>query len=381
MSMRRSPLLAVSLILSSTVALAPAFAAPGDIVGRVGAIAQVRTVAEGLAHPWGLAFLPDGRMLVTERPGRLRIVEKDGRVSAPLDGVPEVFARGQGGLLDVALDPKFAENRLVYLSYSEPGDGGAGTSVARGRLDGAGLADTTVIYRQTPKVGGGLHFGSRLVFARDGNLFVTQGERYQRDRSQNLNEHLGKIVRIRPDGSVPPDNPFVGRADARPEIWSYGHRNMQGATLHPATGRLWIIDHGAKGGDEINLPQAGRNYGWPIVTYGVDYSGLKIGIGTEAPGMEPPMHYWDPSIAPSGMAFYTGDALPGWKGSLFVGSLKFRTLHRLEVDGERVVREEPLLEDLKENIRDVRDGPDGLLYLLTDNSAVRIWRLEPIGFR
>lgn len=379
--MRRSPLLAVSLILSSTVALAPAFAAPGDIVGRVGAIAQVRTVAEGLAHPWGLAFLPDGRMLVTERPGRLRIVEKDGRVSAPLDGVPEVFARGQGGLLDVALDPKFAENRLVYLSYSEPGDGGAGTSVARGRLDGAGLADTTVIYRQTPKVGGGLHFGSRLVFARDGNLFVTQGERYQRDRSQNLNEHLGKIVRIRPDGSVPPDNPFVGRADARPDIWSYGHRNMQGATLHPATGRLWIIDHGAKGGDEINLPQAGRNYGWPIVTYGVDYSGLKIGIGTEAPGMEPPMHYWDPSIAPSGMAFYTGDALPGWKGSLFVGSLKFRTLHRLEVDGERVVREEPLLEDLKENIRDVRDGPDGLLYLLTDNSAGRIWRLEPIGFR
>lgn len=379
--MRRSPLLAVSLILSSAVALAPAFAAPGDIVGRVGAIAQVRTVAEGLAHPWGLAFLPDGRMLVTERPGRLRIVEKDGRVSAPLDGVPEVFARGQGGLLDVALDPKFAENRLVYLSYSEPGDGGAGTSVARGRLAGAGLADTTVIYRQTPKVGGGLHFGSRLVFARDGNLFVTQGERYQRDRSQNLNEHLGKIVRIRPDGSVPPDNPFVGRADARPEIWSYGHRNMQGATLHPATGRLWIIDHGAKGGDEINLPQPGKNYGWPIVTYGVDYSGLKIGIGTEAPGMEPPMHYWDPSIAPSGMAFYTGDALPGWKGNLFVGSLKFRTLHRLEIDGERVVREEPLLEDLKENIRDVRDGPDGLLYLLTDNSDGRIWRLEPIGFR
>jgi glucose/arabinose dehydrogenase len=338
---------------------------------------RVVTVADGLEHPWGLAFLPDGRMLVTERPGRLRLSSPDGRLSAPLSGVPRVYAVGQGGLLDVALDPDFAANRFVYLSYAEPGDGGAGTAVARGRFSDSTLDDVRVIYRQQPKVRGGLHFGSRLVFADDGALFVTQGERYQRDRSQNLDEHLGKLIRIRPDGTVPADNPFVGRPDARPEIFSLGHRNMQGAVLHPRTRRLWITDHGAQGGDEINLPEPGRNYGWPIITFGRDYSGAAIGEGTAKPGLEQPIHHWDPSIAPSGMAFYTGDRFPAWRGNLFVGSLKFGLLVRLELDGERVIREERLLEALGERIRDVRAPADGFLYLLTDHPDGRILRLEP----
>ncbi|MCW5750296.1 MAG: PQQ-dependent sugar dehydrogenase [Alphaproteobacteria bacterium] len=354
-----------------------AAAAPGEVVARIGQEAIVRTVAEGLDVPWGMAFLPDGRMLVSERPGRLRIVHRDGRLSAPLTGVPEVHARGQGGLLDVALDPDFARTRLVYLSFAEPGPGGAGTAVARGRLGEAGLEATQVIFRQQPKVGGGLHFGSRLAFSRDGYLFITTGERYQRDRAQQLDNHFGKLIRIWPDGTVPPDNPFVGRSDALPEIYSYGHRNMQGATLHPDTGRLWIHEHGARGGDEINLPEPGRNYGWPVITYGVDYSGLKIGIGTHAPGMEQPVHYWDPSIAPSGMAFYTGEALRGWKGNLFIGSINSPALYRLEVDGTRIVRQERLLADLGEQIRDVRNGPDGFLYLLTDNRNGRVLRIEP----
>lgn len=361
------------VVLSS----AAAQAAPGEEVARIGSSAIVRTVAEGLEVPWGMAFLPDGRMLVSERPGRLRIVHPDGRLSEPLAGVPEVHARGQGGLLDVALDPDFARNRLVYLSFAEPGPGGAGTAVARGRLGEGGLEATQVIFRQEPKVGGGLHFGSRLVFSRDGHLFITTGERYQRDRAQELDNHFGKLVRILPDGSIPQDNPFVGRADARPEIFSYGHRNMQGATLHPETGRLWIHEHGARGGDEINLPEAGRNYGWPVITYGVDYSGLKIGIGTHAPGMEQPLHYWDPSIAPSGMAFYTGEALPGWKGNLFIGSINSPALYRLEIEGTRVLRQERLLTELREQIRDVRNGPDGFLYLLTDNRNGRVLRIEP----
>lgn len=361
------------VVLSS----AAAQAAPGEVVARIGSSAIVRTVAEGLEVPWGMAFLPDGRMLVSERPGRLRIVHPDGRLSEPLAGVPEVHARGQGGLLDVALDPDFARNRLVYLSFAEPGPGGAGTAVARGRLGEGGLEATQVIFRQEPKVGGGLHFGSRLVFSRDGHLFITTGERYQRDRAQELDNHFGKLVRILPDGSIPQDNPFVGRADARPEIFSYGHRNMQGATLHPETGRLWIHEHGARGGDEINLPEAGRNYGWPVITYGVDYSGLKIGIGTHAPGMEQPLHYWDPSIAPSGMAFYTGEALPGWKGNLFIGSINSPALYRLEIEGTRVLRQERLLTELREQIRDVRNGPDGFLYLLTDNRNGRVLRIEP----
>jgi glucose/arabinose dehydrogenase len=340
---------------------------------------RVVTVTSGLEHPWGLAFLPDGRMLVTERPGRIRIVARDGTLSAPLAGVPAVAARGQGGMLDVVLDPNHATNRRIYLSYSEPGEGGAGTAVARATLGAAGLEDLTVIFRQDPKHGGAGHFGSRLVFARDGNLFITLGERQQRQYAQDLTRHWGKVVRIRPDGSVPPDNPLVGRSDAKPEIWSYGHRNPQGATLHPATGQLWIVEHGAMGGDEINTPQPGRNYGWPVITYGVDYSGAKIGEGTAKAGMEQPVHYWDPSIAPSGLAYYTADRFPAWQGSLFVGSMKFSMLVRLTLDGEKVVGEERLLEGINERIRDVRQGPDGFLYLLTDNANGRILRVEPAG--
>ena len=337
---------------------------------------RVVSMAQGLDHPWGLAFLPDGRLLVTERAGRMRIIERDGKVGTPLANVPAVVAQGQGGVLDVLLDRQFATNRTLYVSYSEPGEGGAGTSVARARLGAAGLEDLRVIFRQSPKVRGGLHFGSRIVQARDGNLFVTLGERYQRDRAQELGNHLGKLVRIRPDGQVPPDNPFVGRAGALPEIWSYGHRNVQGAALHPGTGDLWTVEHGAQGGDEVNRPQAGRNHGWPVITYGRDYSGASIGEGTAKAGMEQPLHYWDPSIAPSGLAFYDSDVIPGWKGSLLVGSLKFRLLSRLEIDGKRIVREERLLQGLNERLRDVRVGPDGLVYLLTDSSDGKVLRLE-----
>jgi glucose/arabinose dehydrogenase len=349
----------------------------------VNGVVRVEPVARGLEHPWGLAFLPDGRMLVTERPGRLRIVERDGRVSKPLVGVPQVLARGQGGLLDVALDPRFAENRLVYLSYAEPGEGStAGTAVARGRLGEGRLDDVNVIYRQQPKVEGSNHFGSRLIFARDGTLFVTSGDRFAyRDSAQDLSVTIGKIVRINADGSVPRGNPFIGRAGARPEIWSYGHRNIQSAALHPETGQLWTVEHGARGGDELNRPEAGKNYGWPVITYGVDYSGARIGEGTAKPGMEQPVYYWDPVIAPSGMTFYTGDAFPDWKGSILIGSLRPGLLVRLTLQDGQVAREERYLGDLRERIRDVRQGPDGLLYLLTDSRNGRILRVVPAATR
>jgi glucose/arabinose dehydrogenase len=342
-------------------------------------VVRVETVARGLEHPWALEFLPDGRMLVTERPGRLRLVDRSGRISGPLAGVPEVEVGGQGGLLDVALDPKFAENRLVYLSYAELREGGAGTAVARGRLDEGRLEAVRVIYRQQPKVAGGNHFGSRLVFARDGKLFVTQGERADyREQAQDLSSHLGKIVRINADGSVPDDNPFAGKAGARPEIWSYGHRNIQAAAIHPETGQLWTVEHGARGGDELNHPEAGKNYGWPVITYGVDYSGLKIGEGTAKEGMEQPVYFWDPVIAPSGMLFYTGDAFPAWKGSVLVGSLQPGALVRLELENGKVAREERYEEGgLGTRIRDVRQGPDGLVYVLTDEGNGRVLRVLP----
>ena len=341
---------------------------------------RATTIAKGLEHPWGLAFLPDGRMLVTERPGRLRIVEKDGRLSEPLGGVPEVVASGQGGLLDVALSPTFAQDRLVYLSFSEPGEGGGSTAVARGRLGerAGGLENVQVIWRQVPKVSGSLHWGSRLVFGRDGTLFITTGDRFDyRARAQDLSTTIGKIVRVNPDGSIPKDNPFLGQARVRPEIWSYGHRNVQAAALHPETGELWTVEHGARGGDELNNPQPGRNYGWPVITYGVDYSGAKIGEGRARQGMEQPVYYWDPVIAPSGALFYTGDALPEWRGDLFVGSLQPGLLVRLDLDGRRVAREERYLGDLGARIRDVQQGPDGFIYLLTDSSEGRVLRLEP----
>ena len=339
---------------------------------------RVETVARGLQHPWGLEFLPDGRMIVTERPGRLRIVTSDGNLSEPLSGVPRVFAEGQGGLLDVALSPSFAKDRMVYLSFSEPGDGGAGTAVARGKLGERGLEGTEVIWRQRPKVDGPNHWGSRLVFRPDGTLFVTLGERFSyRNRAQDLSTTLGKIVRIHPDGTIPRDNPFVGRKGALPEIWSYGHRNVQAAALEPGTDRLWTVEHGARGGDELNHPEAGKNYGWPVITYGIDYSGAKIGEGVAKAGMEQPVYFWDPVIAPSGMAFYTGDRYPGWKGSVFVGSLTPGLLVRLVLRDGKVAHEERYLEDMDERIRDVRQGPDGLLYLITDNAEGRILELVP----
>ncbi|MBX3454600.1 PQQ-dependent sugar dehydrogenase [Ferrovibrio sp.] len=364
------PLLALLLLLL------PGFALAQTIPSETGPIRAV-TVTRGLEVPWSMAFLPDGRMLVTERPGRLRMVARDGGLSAPLAGVPKVFASGQGGLLDVVLDPNFASNRLVYLSYAEPGDGGAGTAVARGKLSDSGLQDVQVIFRQQPKVSGGLHFGARLAFDRNGLLFIGLGERYRRDEAQILGSHLGKLIRIKPDGSLPPDNPFVGRTGALPEIYSYGHRNIQGMTLHPETGALWLHEHGAQGGDEINLPQAGLNYGWPVITHGVDYSGARIGEGTAKAGMEQPLLHWTPSIAPAGMAFYFGDKFPAWRGNLFVGSLKFRTLHRVVFENGKPKYEEAMLKPLGENIRDVRAGPDGYLYIATDNPEGRIIRLEP----
>lgn len=376
--MIRTGTIAAALAAGLSLALwqAPAFAqkrypsSAGDLA--------VETVASGLEHPWSLAFLPDGRMLVTERPGRLRLVETDGKLSRPITGVPNVMARGQGGLLDVALDPDFARNRLVYLSFAEPRANGNGTSVARGRLNeqGTALADTAVIFRQMPTVNSTMHFGSRLVFDRTGALFVTLGERFsQRDQAQNPENHIGKLVRIRPDGSVPADNPK--KPGWAPEIWSIGHRNVQGAALHPQSGQLWTAEHGARGGDEINTPKAGLNYGWPVISYGVDYSGAKIGEGTAKPGMEQPLFYWDPSIAPSGAAFYTGQVWPAWRNSLLVGALAGSQLARLSTDEEKVTGEERLLTDIGARIRDVRQGPDGLIYLVTDEGDGKVLRVRP----
>ena len=349
---------------------------PAPVQGAVG----VDTVATGLESPWGFEFLPDGRIIVTEKAGRLRIVGTDGKISAPLTGVPVVDHEGQGGLLDVALDPSFATNRLVYLTYSEPGaNGNAGTAAARGRLGDAGLDDVTVIYRQEPKVVSGNHWGSRLAFAPDGKLFITQGERFRfRDQAQDLGSLLGKIVRLNPDGSVPNDNPFVRQQGARPEIWSYGHRNVESAAIDPATGRLWTVEHGAAGGDELNHPEAGKNYGWPVITYGRDYNGRSIGIGAVKEGMEQPVYYWDPVIAPSGMLFYTGDKFPDWKNNVFIGGLASQALVRLVLENGIVTKEERYLHELHERIRDVRQGPDGNIYVITDSSNGRILRVRPV---
>jgi aldose sugar dehydrogenase len=341
-------------------------------------VVRVETVAEGLEHPWGLAFLPDGRMLVTERPGRLRIVTPDGVLSPPLSGLLPIYAEGQGGLLDVAIAPDFERTREVFLSFAEPEGGLAGTAVMRGVLTDSTFEQARVIYRQRPKVKDGGHYGSRLVWMKDGTLFVTQGDRMNyRDRAQDLTQGMGKFVRIDRDGRAPADNPFIGRGNAQPEIWSYGHRNGQAATIHPETGQLWTVEHGARGGDELNHPEAGKNYGWPEITYGRDYSGARIGGGVAREGMEQPVYYWDPVIAPSGMTFYTGDSIPGWKGSLLIGSLA-GALVRLELRDGRVVLEERYLGELRERIRDVVEGPDGFVYLLTDNPRGRILRVRAI---
>ena len=334
---------------------------------------KVETVATGLSHPWGLAFLPDGRMLVTERSGTLRLVSKDGKLSPPLSGVPKVVVAGQGGLLDVAIDPDFKSNSLVYLTYSEPGEGGAGTAVARGKLGESGLDGVEVIFRQEPKVGGGNHFGSRLVFAPDGKLFVTLGERFTFTPAQDLTNDLGKIVRINPDGSVPKDNPFVGRTDARPEIWSYGHRNPQGAAILPKTGKLWETEFGPMGGDELNIPQAGANYGWPVVSWGSHYTGEDIPDPPTHPEFADAIYHWNPVISPSGITFYTADAISAWKGNLLIAALSGQAIVRLTLDGEKVVDEERI--PMGARIRDVVQGPDGAVYALTDEGNGEILRL------
>jgi len=344
---------------------------------------QVTTVAEGLEMPWALAFLPDGRLLITEKHiGQLRILGTDGKLSNPIQGLPAVMGADQGGLLGLAVDPKFAENGLIYWSYAEPqADGTNNTAVARGRLAGDRVENVQVIFHQTPSLNSTKHFGGRLVFAPDGTLFVTTGERSileGRAQAQRLDGTLGKVVRINPDGSIPKDNPFVGRQGARPEIWSYGHRNILSAAIDPATGKLWEVEHGAKGGDELNQPQAGKNYGWPTITYGVEYSGQKIGEGiTAKEGMEQPVYYWDPVIAPAGMAFYQGDLFPAWKGNILIGGLSSKALIRLVMQDGKVVGEERLLTDLGERIRDVIVGPDGAIYLATDSQNGRVLKVTP----
>jgi len=338
---------------------------------------RVVKLVEGLDHPWSLAFLPDGRMVVTERPGKLSVLTKDFK-RTNIEGVPRVAASGQGGLLEVAAHPRFAENRVIYLSYSEPGDGGVSTALMRARLGDGRLEEAKVIFRQAPKTTGGIHFGGRIVFDRAGVLYLTLGERGQMQRAQVPGNHHGSVIRLNDDGSVPKDNPFVGSPDWKPEKYDLGHRNQQGAALHPQTGVLWTHEHGPQGGDEINIIRAGSNYGWPVITYGANYgTGTKIGEGTKKQGMAQPIYYWVPSIAPSGMAFYTADRFANWKGNLFVGALRDEMLVRLVLDGETVVKEERLLKGVLGRIRDVRMGPDGFIYLLTDETNGVIARLEP----
>lgn len=376
--------LALSLIAAIGIGSSPASAIITDAPPPANpSKIKVETFATGLEHPWGMQFLPDGRLLVTERPGQMRIISKDGRLSSPIvQGVPEVAAVNQGGLLDVLLAPDFATSGVIYLSYGEPReDGKNGTTVARAKLvtggDGARLEDLKVIFRQQPAAKSGHHFGSRLVWAKDGTLFITTGERNSlRQESQNPANDIGKVIRINADGSIPDDNPKLpGWA---PEVWSIGHRNMQGAALRPETGKLYTVEHGAQGGDELNHPEAGKNYGWPIITYGIDYSGAKIGEGSEKEGMEPAVYYWVPSIATSGLAFYTGDLFPEWKGNAFVGGLAGTQVQRLVFDGDDVVAAETLLEDQGKRIRDIRQGPDGALWLLTDDTG-EVLRITPGG--
>lgn len=340
---------------------------------------RVRTVADGLEHPWAVAFLPDGGFVVTERPGRMRIIDARGTVSPPLQGVPKVAAVGQGGLLDVALAPDFPRSRRIYFSFAEPRDGGNGTSVAVARLGADELTDVAVIFRQVPAVDSGGHFGSRLLFAPDGSLFVTLGERQLKHftiRAQDLESHFGKIVRIKPDGGAASDNPFLTVPGAQPEIWSYGHRNVQGAALHPDTGEMWTSEHGPRGGDELNRSKPGANYGWPLVTHGIAYNGDKLGVGEQRAGIEPPVHYWVPSIGTTGLTFYTGQRFAKWRGQLFAGGL-YGMVARLELRDNRVVHEERMLTALKQRIRDVREGPDGLLYVLTDSPKGALLSVAP----
>jgi len=380
--MLRKTLLATLCASALITVTAPAFAAPTQSFQSEQGTLEVTTMTKGLEHPWALAFLPDRQgMLVTERPGNLRVISADGKLSAPLSGVPKVWAKGQGGLLDVALSPDFKQDRTVYLSYAEGGGEGdkAGTAVGRGRLsdDLTAIKDFKVIFRQEPKLSLGNHFGSRLVFDRDGYLFITLGENNDRPTAQDLDKLQGKVVRIYPDGKVPDDNPFVGQAGVRPEIWSYGQRNPQGAALNPWTGTLWENEHGPQGGDEINIIERGKNYGWPMATHGINYSGQPIpeAKGKTAEGTVAPHHVWEKSPGLSGMAFYDGDRFKAWQHNVFIGALVSQELIRLQFDGDKVVHEERLLGELNKRIRDVRQGPDGYLYVLTDEDDGALYKV------
>lgn len=341
---------------------------------------RVVTLVRGLQNPWSLAFLPDGRALVTEREGRLRIIGKDWRLDPrPVEGLPEIVASGQGGLLDVVLHPQYEKNGWIYWSYNAPGAGGWGTAMARGKLQGGRMTDVQVLFSMEPKTRAGHHFGGRIVFDHKGFVYLTLGDRGDMPRAQRMDDHAGSVIRLHDDGRVPADNPFVMQAGAKPEKFTLGNRNMQGAALNPRTGELWTHEHGPQGGDEINVMRAGRNYGWPVISYGVNYGiGTKIGEGTSKPGMEQPLLVWTPSIAPSGMAFYNGEAFPNWSGNLFVGALRDEMLVRLELEGDKVVRQERLIKGVIGRIRDVRVGPDGLIYLLTDEREGVVVRLEVV---
>lgn len=373
----------LSAFLAASLAPVTARAAQTDAPDAPKTKIAVTEVAKGLENPWGLQFLPDGRMLVTEKPGRMRLIAKDGALSKPIEGLPNVVQGGQAGLLDVLLAPDFDQTSIIYFSFAEPrGNFTNGTSVVRAKLtlsgDGGAISEGEVIFRQEPAFAGRHHFGSRLVFGKDGALFITTGERSsQRDLSQDLSTHLGKVIRIKTDGSAADGNPFAGQEGKQPQIWSYGHRNIQGAALNPATGELWLTEHGAQGGDELNIARAGKNYGWPIITWGENYGGGKIGEGTTKAGLEQPVYYWVPSIATSGLAFYTADLFKDWNGNLLAGGLAGAVLERLVLDGEKVVGVERLLEDRGDRIRDVRVGPDGAIYVLTDDSDGKLLRITP----
>ena len=356
-------------------------AAPLNVKTEAGNI-QIKTIAEGLENIWGMAFLPDGNMLVTERAGRMRIVSTTGKVGEPLTGLPPMYAKGQGGLLDVVLAPDFATSQKIYFSYAEPAEGEASelnsTAVSFATLNGNKLENLSRVFSQQPKINSGHHFGSRLVWAPDGTLFITLGDRYsEKDKAQTLDNHLGKVVRINADGSVPQDNPFVNTAGALPEIWSIGHRNMQGAAINPTSKVLWTGEHGPQGGDELNIDQAAKNYGWPVITYGENYGGGKIGEGTHKTGMEQPVYKWVPSIATAGFMFYTGDKFPQWKNNILLASLKEKTLVRVVLNGDKIIKEERLLKnELGQRLRTVVQGPDGLIYLVTDEAKSKIYQIS-----
>jgi aldose sugar dehydrogenase len=373
-------LLSATLFASALTATSTCLAQSTSINTQQGK-ATVTTLVQNLQNPWGMAFLPDGRLLVTERAGRLRIYS-NGQISGAVSGMPSFWVNGQGGLLDVAIDPNFSANNLVYFSYAEVDSNDsskAGTAVARGTLSGNTIQNVQVIFRQVPKISTGNHFGSRLVFDRNGYLFITLGENNNRMTAQYLDHHQGKVVRILPNGDVPSDNPFVGQANAKAEIWSYGHRNPQGAALNPFTGKLWLNEHGPQGGDEINIPAAGKNYGWPVITHGVNYGGAPIpeAVGTSAPGMEQPIKHWTPSIGSSGMTFYNKDKSHPWYGNVFIGGLASQNLKRVSLNGDVTVGEETLMQGMGYRIREVEQGPDGNLYILTDSSSGRLLRLTP----